>query len=73
MAKRRRWIKPARRPNHLIELGLSHSLGSAVERAYRRGDLFDQRRRLMQDWAEYCSRPSVEADVVPLRGKAQIS
>jgi hypothetical protein len=66
MAKRRRWIKPARRlpayPNHLIELGLSHSLGSAVERAYRRGDLFDQRRRLMKDWGEYCGRPNVEAD-----------
>jgi len=36
-------------------------VGSAVERAYRRGDLLDQRRRLMENWARYCAegRPSV--------------
>src|SRR5262249_38304237 len=29
--------------------------GSAVERAYRRGDLFDKRRKLMEAWADFCA------------------
>jgi len=41
--------------NHTIELSLAHSINSAVEKAYRRGDLFEKRRRLMADWARYCS------------------
>jgi len=40
----------------------------SVEAAYRRGDLFEKRRRLMQEWADYCSQPHVAGDVVPLRG-----
>ncbi|WP_264299125.1 hypothetical protein [Pseudomonas sp. FME51] len=34
---------------------LAHSLGNAVEAAYRRGDLFEKRRALMTDWAAYCA------------------
>jgi integrase len=44
-------------PNHVVEQALAHSVGNAVERAYRRGDLFEKRRRLMSDWARYCSTP----------------
>jgi integrase len=55
-------------PNDVIELTLAHTVGNAVERAYRRGDLFEKRRRLMQDWSDYCSQPRVAGDVVPLRG-----
>ena len=40
-------------PNLVIEQALSHTVGSAVERAYRRSDLLDQRRRLMQDWSDF--------------------
>jgi integrase len=40
-------------PPHIIEMALAHTVGSAVERAYRRGDLLDQRRRLMQDWSDF--------------------
>jgi integrase len=40
-------------PNHVIEQALAHSIGGAVERAYRRTDLLDQRRRLMQDWSDF--------------------
>jgi integrase len=47
-------------PNLVIEHALAHTVGSAVERAYRRGDLLDQRRRLMQDWADFCDRPNTE-------------
>jgi integrase len=40
-------------PNHVCEQALAHSIGNAVEKAYRRGDLFNKRRRLMADWARY--------------------
>jgi integrase len=49
-------------PNHVIEMALAHSIGDAVEAAYRRGNLFDKRRKLMDDWARYCTAPPVAAD-----------
>lgn len=39
----------------VAEMALAHTIGSAVERAYRRGDMFEKRRRLMADWGEFCS------------------
>jgi integrase len=44
-------------PNHVVEQALAHAIGSAVEKAYRRSDLFEKRRRLMADWAAWCARP----------------
>jgi integrase len=44
-------------PNHVAEAALAHTIGDKVEKAYRRGDLFEKRRRLMADWATWCSRP----------------
>jgi len=41
-------------PSELAELALAHSVGTAVEKAYLRSDLFDRRRALMQDWATWC-------------------
>jgi hypothetical protein len=38
---------------------LAHSVGTKVEAAYRRGDMFDKRRQLMDAWAVFCSQPSV--------------
>ena len=40
-------------PNELSEMALAHTIGSAVEAAYRQGDMFDPRRRLMADWAGF--------------------
>ena len=54
-------------PPHVIEQALGHVVGTAVERAYRRTDLFEQRRRLMQQWSEYCGTLRAKGDVVPLR------
>jgi integrase len=45
--------------NHAIELSLAHSIGAATEKAYRRGDMLEKRRRLMMDWARFCSSPPV--------------
>jgi integrase len=40
-------------PREVAEMALSHTVGSAVERAYQRGDLFAKRRRLMEAWGDY--------------------
>jgi integrase len=42
----------------IAEQSLAHAVGDATERAYKRTDMFDQRRRLMEMWAEFCSRPA---------------
>ena len=59
-------------PAELAEMALSHAVGNKVEAAYRRGDLFEKRRRLMDDWAAFCSTPSAKeaSNVVALREKA---
>jgi integrase len=54
-------------PNEVVEMALAHVVGDKTEAAYRRGDLFDKRRRLMDAWAEYCERGEPTAEVVPLR------
>ncbi len=41
-------------PNHVVEMALAHVIGDKVEAAYRRGDLFEKRLRLMAEWAKYC-------------------
>jgi integrase len=56
-------------PNHVVEQALAHAIANGVEAAYRRGDLFDKRRRLMDDWARYCSEPAHTSEVVTLRGR----
>jgi integrase len=53
-------------PNHIVEMALAHTIGSAVERAYRRGELLDKRRALMQAWALYLTAPAPGV-VVPIR------
>jgi integrase len=54
-------------PPEVAEMALAHAVGNAVEAAYRRGDLFDKRRKLMEAWAEFCASASTSSDVVPLR------
>ena len=40
-------------PREIIELCLAHDIAGGVERAYRRGDVLDKRRMLMDHWAMY--------------------
>jgi integrase len=42
-------------PNHVVEMALAHVIGDKVEAAYRRGDLFAKRARLMAEWDRFCS------------------
>jgi integrase len=44
-------------PNHVIEMALAHAIKKRSEKAYRRGDLLEKRRRLMAAWGEYCGKP----------------
>lgn len=44
--------------HEVCEMALAHVIANKAEAAYRRGDLFDKRRRLMADWASYCSKSS---------------
>jgi integrase len=56
-------------PNHVVEMALAHVIGDKVEAAYRRGDLFAKRARLMADWARYCAAKPTDAatGITPLR------
>ncbi|WP_440590238.1 tyrosine-type recombinase/integrase [Novosphingobium aureum] len=53
--------------HEVAEMALAHTIENKVERAYRRGDLFDKRRRLMEDWASYCTTfKAGESKVAPI-------
>ena len=43
--------------NEVCEAALAHVIENKTEAAYRRGDLFDKRRKLMEAWAMYCAGP----------------
>lgn len=54
--------------HEVAEMALAHTIENKVERAYRRGDLFEKRRRLMQDWAQFLNTPAASAkNVSPIR------
>jgi integrase len=40
-------------PREMAEIALAHSVGSDVERAYRRGDMVEKRRSMMESWAGF--------------------
>jgi integrase len=58
-------------PNIVSEMALAHTVPDKVEAAYRRGDLFEKRRRLMAAWDKFCAtKPAAAAggNVVTLAG-----
>ena len=56
-------------PNEVAEMALAHAIDDKTEAAYRRGALFEKRRRLMDAWAEYVAATPVKQSkkVVALR------
>lgn len=44
-------------PKELLDIALAHTVADKVEAAYRRSDMFEKRRRLMADWANFCQLP----------------
>ena len=57
-------------PSEVCEMALAHSVGNKVEAAYRRGDMLERRRRLMDDWAAFLKAPVPTGNVTPIRGAA---
>jgi integrase len=67
----------------LVEAALAHAAGDKVAKAYRRGDLFEKRRALMERWAAFllsgeagsppaeAEAPSATAVQLPLYGGAR--
>lgn len=45
-------------PREVAEMALAHTIPDKVEAAYRRGDLFNKRTRLMNEWTAYCGKPT---------------
>ena len=52
-------------PREVVEAALAHVVGNRVEAAYARSDLFERRRRLMDDWAEYLAADRRPEDSTP--------
>ena len=58
-------------PSEVREMALAHAIGNDTEAAYRRGDLFDKRRNLMNDWAKFTkTAPTKGKNVVHIKAKA---
>ena len=51
-------------PHAVIEQAMGHQVGTRVERAYRRTDVLDKRRRLMEAWAQWCEPNAGRLDYV---------
>ena len=62
----RDWCEEATSTPHAVaEAALAHTIGDKVEAAYRRGDLFAKRARLMAEWADYCAKAPAEVHALP--------
>jgi integrase len=56
-------------PREVVEMALAHTIESKVEAAYRRGDLFQKRRQLMEAWARFCGTRRSQAAVVSISSR----
>ena len=56
-------------PNEVAEMALAHAVSGATEAAYRRGDLFEKRRAVMQLWAGFIDTTPPAGNVRAIRGK----
>jgi integrase len=60
-------------PHAVIEQAMGHQVGGQVERVYRRTDLLERRRTLMEAWAAFCSAPNTgkHQNVISLQEKSR--
>ena len=64
----RDWCSESTSYSHEVcEMALAHQIKNQAEAAYRRGDLLEKRRRLMDDWAKYLDKPIAQATVTRIR------
>ncbi|MDP3165239.1 MAG: integrase arm-type DNA-binding domain-containing protein [Hydrogenophaga sp.] len=60
-------------PSDMAEMALAHTLSNKVEAAYRRGDMLEKRRAMMDEWAKFLTvQGTASARVVPLRRKVTV-
>jgi integrase len=58
-------------PSDVIEMALAHTVSDKTVAAYNRSDLFDPRRRLMAQWAKFCTSPAQQGNnVAPIRARS---
>lgn len=57
-------------PRDVAEMALAHAIGDKVEAAYRRGDLFEKRRRMMKEWGKFTGKVQMAGTVTPIKGKS---
>ena len=50
----RTWGEDEGHSRELLETALGHQVGTAVQRAYRRTDMFERRGAVIQAWADFC-------------------
>ena len=53
-------------PREVAEMALAHAIENKVEAAYRRGDLFEKRRKMMEVWAVFLELSRADRKVVKL-------
>ena len=68
----RTWCQKPRRDRErwdreVVEIAMGHRFHGAVESSYARGDLLDERRELLDEWARYLDTPPAGAEIIPLR------
>lgn len=56
-------------PRDVAEMALAHAIGDKVEAAYRRGDLFEKRRRMMKEWGKFSGKVQTAGTVTPIKSK----
>ena len=65
----RDWASETGYPRDLAERALAHTVRNQVEAAYHRTDLLEQRRAMMEAWAQHALGGDASSKVVPLRGR----
>ncbi len=64
------WAHETQTASHeVIEMALAHTIKNKTEAAYRRGDLFEKRRAVMEAWSTFCSQPA-QNNIIPLKRHA---
>jgi len=54
-------------PVELREMALAHTLGDKTQAAYQRGDMFERRRALMNDWAAFIDTPPNNGNIIQFK------
>jgi len=68
----RDWASEHGVAGEVAEACLAHTIENKVEAAYRRGDLLEPRRAVMERWARFLTAPASERAVVPMRGRGTV-